>query len=731
MKRMQTRAKTMFTGMRMTPTFVMPKNIKMPKVSVPVNQQGVRNARNSFNTSGSGRQSAATRESNNQKRYVNSSISQIAGVGLQASGIDNLNQSLGRLAVSAGGLGVAFAGVFEGINLFKSSVSAAADFEQRIIGMSTVLKATGKQNFTDGIRDEVRQLGRDTILTANQVAESAETILKTDLKPEALVSNNGKKGALAVSTDLAVAAKVDSNFAAQTLGKLMAVYKLSGEDAVKASNLIMGSVNASTFGFKDISIAMGQSAAAAANAGVAIEDYFAILANTSSSFNAGSDAGTSLKVMMNRMVGVSKEAKKSMSGLGIIDKDGNNTFFDENKNMKDAAGLYEVLGKAMLKAGVSAEEAEKLVRMPTAEFDALYKSGDMVRNQHDLIAMFGKAFGMDAWRSAFTMGRNGIQSLNRTQKILKNTSTEAIAAEKLKGYNNQVLLLASAWNDFKLTLIDQAALDSLKTGIQGLTQFVKDLTAALPELKNTFMTVFSAIKDVVSGAVAVVKAVLKEANTVLENFGGFAKAAYEGFSDLVSALSGGAITLPELVLPDSWNVFKGILEAYQNFKGSNLRDDAIKAARQKQEDVAAGKVKYEGKNEKMAITALAKQELSGKQKVVDGYKEIDSAFTRVDRAVTDFMFGRSNMSDTWDKITGNTPDAAAPPQPVPSQQVVPITNSGNTTVTVNVDAKGATVPVDVGAIKANAEAGAMRGVSKGFQTQSDMTKAIVGHLNGA
>ncbi|MVN75173.1 phage tail tape measure protein [Hymenobacter sp. HMF4947] len=100
---------------------------------------------------------------------------------------------------------------------------------------------------------------------------------------------------------------------------------------------------ASKFAIDDYRQALGQAGAVAGQLGVSFEDFNTALGVTSSGFSSGSDAGTSFKTFLQRLVPQSKEAEAAIQHLGL-------NFFDAQGKMRplrDIAGQLQQAFKGL------------------------------------------------------------------------------------------------------------------------------------------------------------------------------------------------------------------------------------------------------------------------------------------------------------------------------------------------------------------------------------------------
>src|SRR5690606_16901472 len=126
----------------------------------------------------------------------------------------------------------------------------------------------------------------------------------------------------------------------------MAIFGIKAEEMSRAVNGIVGTTQASKFSIEDYALALAQGGGVAASVGVDFEDFNASIAAISPLFASGSDAGTSFKTFLQRLVPQTDKAKEMMAELGIITADGANAFFDAQGNLKSMSEVAGIMQRA-------------------------------------------------------------------------------------------------------------------------------------------------------------------------------------------------------------------------------------------------------------------------------------------------------------------------------------------------------------------------------------------------
>ncbi|MBV4432244.1 phage tail tape measure protein [Clostridium tyrobutyricum] len=271
------------------------------------------------------------------------------------------------------------------IPLVGAGVAAAKvgmDFET---SMSQVAGALNKPVSQMGSLNELAlKTGQDTQFSSTQAGQAM-----TELANGGLNEAKIKAGALDATMNLAASSGMDLGIAANTVVQAMGAFGLSASQASQAVNALAGSAAASSTDVEPLSQGLAQCAAQAHMVGWSIQDTTAVLGAFADAGVVGSDAGTSLKTMLQRLGAPLKDARAEMKLLGI-------NIWDGNGHMKDAAGIAQELQSHM--KGLS--------------------------DSHRQAAM-SIIFGSDATRAASILMNNGATGV---QKYTKATNDQSVAS---------------------------------------------------------------------------------------------------------------------------------------------------------------------------------------------------------------------------------------------------------------------------------------------------------------
>lgn len=321
-----------------------------------------------------------------------------------------------------------------------SSVGAAMDFESTLSGVRAVLSPTGAE--FEALSAKALQLGKDTNFGASEAATAIEELAKNGLNATQILD-----GAADAAVNLASATGLKGReglaSAATIATDTMAAFGIQAKDMARAINGIAGVTVASKFGIDDYRLALAQAGGVAGSVGVEFEDFNTAITAISSLFASGSDAGTSFKTMLQRLVPVSGPAAEAMMRLGIITEDGANKFFDANGQMRSMAEIAGVLQEAM--KGLSEAQA---------------------------IDLFTTAFGTDAQRAAFGLARTGANDFRALAASIAKVDAAAQAATRLDNLAGDVEQLKGSLETARIEMGT------------AFTPLLRDLTQAATEFVN-------------------------------------------------------------------------------------------------------------------------------------------------------------------------------------------------------------------------------------------------------
>lgn len=211
---------------------------------------------------------------------------------------------------------VAGGAIVAGVGL---ATKAFADFDEQMSAVGAVAQTTAGN--MDRLRQAAIDAGADTAFSASEAARAQEELVKAGISVEDVLG-----GALAGALDLAAAGELQLADAATIAAQAMNVFKLGGQDVTHIADVLAASANKSAADVADLGQGLRQGGLVAAQTGLSLEETAAALSLFSDNALVGSDAGTSLKTMLQRLTPQSKEAAQLMGELGFSAYDAQGNF---------------------------------------------------------------------------------------------------------------------------------------------------------------------------------------------------------------------------------------------------------------------------------------------------------------------------------------------------------------------------------------------------------------------
>lgn len=391
--------------------------------------------------------------------------------GSQVGGLRGLLLGSGQFAASrALGISGAAAGLFVFGRAALGAVKSAADLEQELNVFQQVSGATTEQMAR--VRAEARALGADVRLPAVSAGDAAQTM--TELAKAGLSVDQvlrGTRGTL----QLAAAAQLDFATSSELVANALNAFQLPGAQATKVADLLAGAANAAQGDIGDFGLALAQAAAVAHQAGIPLGETVTFLTELAKAGISGSDAGTSLRTTILRLIAPTAQAQKIFRELGV--------------EINDAQGN--------VRPDVFEQLRESMSRLEPA-----------TRNQ-----ALATIFGADAVRAASVFVRDGAAGHEElARQVERAGQAQEIAAARTKGLSGSVQGLSSNVETLG-TDLGAVALPALTELADTASAAVSDVDALVVEVEKLghaagglslgpFGTVGKLVGDNVKNAVA-------------------------------------------------------------------------------------------------------------------------------------------------------------------------------------------------------------------------------------
>ena len=239
-----------------------------------------------------------------------------------------------------------------------AAINTGIGFENAMSQVAGALNMPASQ--MGNLKQLALDMGQETIFSASEAAQAM-----TELAKGGMTEANIQGGALQSTMDLAASSGMNLADAANTVVQTMGAFDLSASRSGEAVNALAGAAAASSADVSDLTQGLSQVGTVAQNSGWDVQETTATLAAFADAGIMGSDAGTSLKTMLQRLTAPTDAAKKKMEELGISVRDSNDNLLSAQEiaqNLQDAlsglssgdrdAALNEIFGSDAIRAAI-------------------------------------------------------------------------------------------------------------------------------------------------------------------------------------------------------------------------------------------------------------------------------------------------------------------------------------------------------------------------------------------
>lgn len=334
-----------------------------------------------------------------------------------------LTTGLAAAGMAAGALGVA-------------AIKTAADFDASMSGVQSVTRASAAE--MDLLRQAAIDAGADTIYSASEAAAGITELGKAGLSTSDILSG-GLNGAL----DLAASEGIDVSEAAELMATALTQFGLSGDRATDVADALAAGAGSASGSARDLGFALSQAGTMAHTYGISMEETVGVLSAFASAGMIGSDAGTSLRSMLQHLGNPTDEAKTLMDELGI-------SVYDSSGHFVSLANLAGQLQTQM--GGLSEEE----------------------RN-----AAMATIFGSDAVRAATQLYNQGADGVEKwTETVSQSGYAAEMASARTDNLQGDLEQLSGSFETLLINL-GEGGQGPLRSLVQTLDTLV-DAFASLP-----------------------------------------------------------------------------------------------------------------------------------------------------------------------------------------------------------------------------------------------------------
>ena len=256
-----------------------------------------------------------------------------------------------------------------------AGLKVATDFEKGMSEVKAISGATGKD--FDALREKAIELGADTAFSANEVAAAMTEMAKAGWSSQQII--DGMSGVLSAAAASGEGLATVSTIVADAITG----FGLEAKESTRIADLLTQAANSGTIGITDLGESFKYIAPVAGAMGLSVEDVTTALSAMSMAGIKGSQAGTSLRTMLTRMVKPTDAVAAAMDELGIsvTNQDGSMKSLDDIvSNLRTSFDGLTESEKAKYAATLAGQEGMAgmlaLLNLTEEEYNEIAKSMD-------------------------------------------------------------------------------------------------------------------------------------------------------------------------------------------------------------------------------------------------------------------------------------------------------------------------------------------------------------------
>lgn len=356
-----------------------------------------------------------------------------------------------------------------------AGLKVASDFDSAMSGVKAISGATGEE--FDALRAKAIELGGSTAFSANEVAVAMTEMAKAGWDSQQIL--DGMSGVL----DAASASGEDLGTVSTIVADAMTGFGMEAKESTRVADLLTQAANSGTIGINDLGESFKYIAPVAGSMGLSIEDVTTALSAMSMSGIKGSEAGTSLRGMLTKMVKPTADAAAAMDELGIVLTNSDGSFKSLDQILSEMRGSFSGLTdeqKTYYAATLAGQEG----------MSGLLSLLNMSQEEYDEIATSMDNAGGVAKETAEVMGDN----------------LSADVEELMGSLESLAITLASL------------IVPALRDFVQWLMQLINKFTALSPETQKTILAI-AGIAAAIGPVILIIGKLVTAAGSVVTAFG--------------------------------------------------------------------------------------------------------------------------------------------------------------------------------------------------------------------
>ena len=373
---------------------------------------------------------------------------------------DGINKGLSSISSLATRGIAALTGAVTGMAGYALNVGSS--FEEGMSGVAAISGATGEE--LQKLEDTAKELGAKTKFSASEAAEAMTNLAAAGFTTNEIIDATGGLMDLAAASGEDLATSTD--IAASTLRG----FGLNASDTAHVADVLAENANRTNAAVADTGEAMKYIAPVAKAMGISFEETSAAIGIMANSGIKGSQAGTTLRGALTRLVKPTDDMVSTMEDLGV-------EFFDAQGNMKPLKGIIKELEKGT-KGLTSQQKNQALTTL----------------------------FGQEALSGMLSLVDGGADQLeDLTQSYIDcDGSAQSMADTMNDNLAGQLTILGSSLEGLGIAAYEKFE-GPMKSAVDASIEEINHLTDAIGpggELEDSMVTLASHFGDIVEGAIS-------------------------------------------------------------------------------------------------------------------------------------------------------------------------------------------------------------------------------------
>lgn len=415
------------------------------------------------------------------------------------------------------------------LGISAAGLKVASDFDSAMSGVQAISGATGEE--FDALRAKAIELGGETAFSANEVAEAMTEMAKAGWDSQQILDGMG--GVL----DAAAASGENLGTVSTIVADAITGFGMEAKESTRVADLLTQAANSGTIGINDLGESFKYIAPVAGSMGLSIEDVTTALSAMSMSGIKGSQAGTSLRGVLTRMVKPTDQVAAAMDELGIVLTNSDGTFKSLDQILSEMRGSFGSLTdeqKTYYAATLAGQEGMSgllsLLNMSQEEYDEIAASMD-----------------------------NAGGVAKETAEVMRD-NLSADVEELMGSLESLAITLASL------------IVPALRDFVQWLTQLINKFTALSPETQKTILTI-AGIAAAIGPVLMVLGKLTTSVGSIITTFGKIpgalakAKSAFTAVSAAIGGISAPVVAVVA-VIATLVAAFKHLWDTNEEFRNN-------------------------------------------------------------------------------------------------------------------------------------------------------------------